>query len=151
MLKKLLLLINSAVMLLTFATPVIVRAAEAPVDSCEKKTFLGVRPWYNYLPYEKDTKTGKCSINYPKNASGEVDSSRVIILVALAMIDILMGFAGIIAFIFIIVSGFKFVLSQGDPGKEKAARESLQNAVIGLVIALVAIGVVNFVGNALKA
>jgi len=147
MLKRLVLLVNSFVVLTAVAAPSVAFAA-----NCEKKTFLGIKPWYHYLQLEERTIGGEsfCEVSYPKSSDNKVDVSRTIILVSLAVIDILMGIAGLVAFIFIVVSGFKFVLAQGDTGKEKSARESLFNAVIGLVIALVAIGVVSFIGNTLK-
>lgn len=70
--------------------------------------------------------------------------------VAIAILDILLRIAGIVAFIFIVVAGFKFVLSEGDANKAKDARNTALNAAIGLGIAIVATGIVSFVGRSIS-
>jgi hypothetical protein len=57
--------------------------------------------------------------------------------------------AGVAAVIMLLVSGFMFVLSDGDSGKIASARTSLIYAVVGLVIVVTAQGIVVFVLNRL--
>lgn len=114
--------------------------------------FLGFPTWYKYLEIDQN-----CRIIGPtrpaldkkgeETGGTEVDVAKAIPLVALAVIDILMRLAGIVAFYYIVVSGFKFVLAQGSPDKEKAARQSLINSVIGLLISIFAIGVMTALGK----
>ena len=80
---------------------------------------------------------------YPKKGDGSVDIAKLIPPVGIAIIDILLRVAGMAAFFYIVLSGFKFVLSQGSPDKEKSARQALINSAIGLIIALLAIGLVS--------
>ncbi len=53
--------------------------------------------------------------------------------------------AGAVAVIMIIVGGIQFALSAGDDGKAKTARSIIANAVIGLVVTLMAYAIVNFI------
>ncbi len=57
----------------------------------------------------------------------------------------LISFGALYAVIHIIVSGFKFVLSQGNEEAAKKAREGIVNAVLGFALVLMAFLVVNTV------
>ena len=52
---------------------------------------------------------------------------------------------GIVAVVVIVVGGQRFIVSQGDPGKITAARGMIIYGVVGLIVALLAFAVVNFV------
>ena len=55
--------------------------------------------------------------------------------------------AGIVALAFIILSGFKFLTSGGDPKQAEGARKTLTYAVIGLVLVLLSFGIVRVIGQ----
>lgn len=61
------------------------------------------------------------------------------------VIGILLWAIGIISVIMIIVGGIKYVISSGDSGQIKSARETIIYAVAGLVVALAAYAIVRFV------
>lgn len=48
----------------------------------------------------------------------------------------LIGVAGVLATVMIVVGGFRWLLAAGDPGKIGAAKETIGSAVIGLALAL---------------
>lgn len=52
---------------------------------------------------------------------------------------------GILAVIMIIVGGVFMMISAGDPGKIKRAKDTIMYSVIGLIITLLAFAIVNFV------
>lgn len=52
---------------------------------------------------------------------------------------------GALAVIFIIVGGFQYVLSGGDPNNTNRAKETILYAVIGLAVSLLAFTIVDFV------
>lgn len=52
---------------------------------------------------------------------------------------------GIISVIMIIIGGFRYVLSGGDSKNTTAAKDTILYAVIGLVVALLAYSIANFV------
>lgn len=57
---------------------------------------------------------------------------------------------GIIAVVVIIIGGINYTLSQGDPGKVKKAKDTILYGIIGLVVALLAFAIVQFVLDALQ-
>ena len=52
---------------------------------------------------------------------------------------------GIVAVIFLIYGGFLYIYSAGDPGKVKSAKDTIMYGIIGLVVAVLAFAIVNFV------
>ena len=48
-----------------------------------------------------------------------------------------LGFAGIVLFILLIIGGFRYITSGGDPKAVEGARKTLTSAVTGLVLVLV--------------
>lgn len=82
-----------------------------------------------------------------KGSSCEVQITKlndILILVA-NIISILMFIAGFVAIAFIIVGGFMYITSNGDPSGIKKAKDTIVNAVVGLIITMVAFGVVKFI------
>lgn len=61
------------------------------------------------------------------------------------IIGILSFVIGVVAVIMIIVGGIKYVLSNGDASQVKSAKDTILYAVIGLIVALLAYAIVNFV------
>ena len=57
------------------------------------------------------------------------------------------GVIGIVAVIMIILGGFNMMISSGDPGKVKKGKDTILYGIIGLVIAILAFAIVNFVIN----
>jgi heme O synthase-like polyprenyltransferase len=53
--------------------------------------------------------------------------------------------AGVIAVISIIVGGFMYTVSHGDPGEITKARNTILYSVVGLVVILVAFSITNFI------
>lgn len=65
------------------------------------------------------------------------------------IINVVLFVLGAIAVIMIIVSGFRYVLSGGDSSAVTAAKNTLFYAVIGLIVAILAYAIVNFVIDSL--
>lgn len=59
--------------------------------------------------------------------------------------NVILFLLGAVAVIVIIIGGLMYVLSAGDPGKAKTAKDTILYAVIGLIVALFAGAIVNFV------
>jgi hypothetical protein len=164
--KKLLTLFIFAVTMagLFGSQPASAQGVEAPPDtSACTHSFIGIPTWYKYLELdEKCRVVGPCvdkeTGNVPSEGCDEADEStvrldvtKVVTRVALAVIDILLRLGGMVAFAFIVYSGFRFALSSGNSDQEKAARETAINALIGLVITIFAIGIVTFLGETISA
>jgi hypothetical protein len=63
------------------------------------------------------------------------------------MVDIALFAAGALSVIFIIVGGFRYVVSAGNPKEVAQAKATITYAVVGLVIAILAIIIVKFVSG----
>ena len=61
------------------------------------------------------------------------------------VINILLWAIGIVSVIMIIIGGFRYATSNGDSNQVSAAKNTIMYAVIGLVIAIFAYAIVNFV------
>lgn len=61
------------------------------------------------------------------------------------VINLLLFAIGIISIIMIIIGGIRYTLSNGDASNIKTAKDTVLYAVIGLVVALLAYAIVNFV------
>lgn len=107
---------------------------------CEDKGITLIPSWHQYLP-----KDGDCRIDINKfSFPGDIAP------IALAVVEILLRIGTFAAVAFVIYGGFQYLTSQGEPDKAVNARKTLINAVIGLVIALLATGVVSFLGGQLQ-
>lgn len=103
-------------------------------------SFLGLPPWWLYLQGVPDG-AGGCSPAFTKPGD--------ILPIGLAIINILLHLAGFVAVIAVIVSGVSYILAIGNPEKITSSRKGIQNALIGLAIAMIAAQIVSFIGKAL--
>jgi hypothetical protein len=108
-------------------------------DACPSHSFFLLPNWWEYLQRSADSVSGQCIVAF--NFPGDIW------LVGLAVLDILLRLAGIVAVVSIIVSGAQLVLSEGSPEKATSARNRLINSLIGLAIAAGATGLVTFIGK----
>lgn len=113
---------------------------------CASKGLFGLIPWYNYINDSEHFKG--CELHkftlLPRNGH-----ATDVPLVLLAIVDDLLRIAGIVAVAFVLVGALKYVTSQGNPEDTASAQSTIVNALIGLAIATVAVGLVSFLGHAL--
>lgn len=64
------------------------------------------------------------------------------------IISVLLSFAGIVALFFIIISGFRYMTSGGDPKQLEGARKTLTYAILGLAVVLGSFFVINLIAEA---
>ena len=79
--------------------------------------------------------------------SGNNDDLSTIIAKILNAVFVLLG---IIAVVMIILGGISYATSQGDPGKVKKGKDTILYGIIGLIVALLAFAIVNFVLGSLN-
>lgn len=65
--------------------------------------------------------------------------------IAAAVINILLGFLGIIAVVIILIGGFKWMTAGGNEDKTAEARKLISAGVVGLIIILASFGIAKFV------
>ena len=137
------------------AAPMVVVAAPlsvsaAGVAECEK-SFLGIPPWYRGLTEKREnvqTKVMECHLVDPSTLTNKLQSFITIII--LNVIQIGLTIVGIAAFFFMLYGGFQFLTGGSNPSQVEAARKSILNAAIGLVISFGAVAIVNLVFGVLK-
>ncbi len=61
------------------------------------------------------------------------------------IINTVMAIAGAIAVLTVVIAGFRFVTSRGNPSETAKARNAIIFAVIGLAILILAFPIVNFI------
>lgn len=97
-------------------------------DAC-KPSILGIQGWQKYLTF--DPGAPKCEL--------KVNDVGFVWLVVAGLLDALLRISALVAVGFFLYGGFKLITSQGSPENVKAGKETMKNAIIGLVICLVGI------------
>jgi len=119
-------------------------------SACEKSSwFLGLPPWYKYLTVTPDASSKGCSITGPKDTKGNFDIAKALPLILFAIFEIILRISGLAAVGFMIYGGIQYVLSQGEPDRTKASKNTIINAFVGLAIVMSATAIVNLLGNTL--
>jgi riboflavin synthase len=108
----------------------------------------GIPTWYKYLPSGYNTSTKQCELLYGKDFS--FTDVSYLLGVGLAVGEILLRIVAVVAVGYIIYGGFQYLISQGEPDRTRAAKDSIVNALVGLVIAILATTIVNFIGTRLS-
>lgn len=89
----------------------------------------------------------KITLNDPLKNSGIVSIEGLV----KTLLNVLIVIAAPIVVIFIILSGFKYVTAQGDPGKLEEAKRALVYAIIGGVIIVGATAIFEIIVNTINA
>ena len=82
-----------------------------------------------------------------KNSDGSPDIRGLqdIIHLLVNLIQIALFLAGLLAVIFIIIGGIKYITSAGSPDGVKSAKNTLTGAITGLALAILSYAIVNFI------
>lgn len=138
----------SSVVLTGIFSPMLYAADPKPAtSSCTllQSGPLGIPTWYKYLPGKLEY--GKCTgIDL---SSADVNQVNKLWLIGIAVVEILLYISGILAFIFLIIGGTKFILAQGNPDKINNARQTILYSLVGAVIAILAVQIVAFIGRSI--
>lgn len=110
---------------------------------CNQSTFFGLPTWYKYLETEQVTDP----ITGGNTCDVKLDQLNSTWLIVAAIIEILLRVAAFVALGFIVYAGFLYITSQSQPDKTKQALMTIINAIIGLVIAIVATALVTFIAG----
>lgn len=144
MFKNLILTITSTLLVMTGASALMAVATAPNVsanDSCTSD-FLGLPAWYRGLT----TNDGRCEIASPE-AVGGLD--KFIWTVVLNLIQALIMIVGYMAVIFIVIGGFRYITAAGSSDQITAAKNTIKNAIIGLIIALASVAIVDAIARAI--
>ena len=89
--------------------------------------------------------TGSERATAPTLAGCNVKEDSSLMPTVKTIIDVIIGVLGIVAVIVIVLGGVQYTLSTGDPGRIKRAKDTILYGIIGLVVAILAYAIVNFV------
>ncbi|HMT18626.1 MAG TPA: hypothetical protein PKD15_01180 [Candidatus Saccharibacteria bacterium] len=107
------------------------------------KKVLGVPVWYKYLQAD-DSSTGEGAVaDCRLKLEGPADALPI----GIALFEGMLTIGGYVAVVMVFIGGFKYVVSQGEADRAASGRQTAINAVIGLVIVMIAARVVSFIGN----
>ncbi|MDO4684867.1 MAG: hypothetical protein Q4B06_04170 [Candidatus Saccharibacteria bacterium] len=139
--KKLILtcaIVCAAIMsLLVPAAPV---AAQSGGGGCNTESrFLTFPTWWRGLEIDQST----CSVKLGEKL--ERDLAKI----AVNVVEIILQIVGYACVIYIIVGGFYYLTSMGVAEGQVRGRKTIQNAIIGLIISLMSVGIVNLVASGL--
>ena len=87
-----------------------------------------------------------CSFGF--SAAGPASQSGATCFV-LAIINILLAITGILAVLFLIIGGIRYITAAGNEDQVETAKENIKHAVIGLIIVILSFVVVRIIVNAL--
>lgn len=97
--------------------------------------------WYRGLT------NGDCTIKSPIDAGG---MPKFIWTIGLNIVEFCLQLVGYISVGYIIYGGFKYMIGTGTPDSIVKARQTITNALIGLVISVFSVGIVNVIAGAIK-
>lgn len=120
-------------------------ATKITATSCDLKGggFFGFPTWYKYLKgYTEDA---------ANNCAPRIDGINDVWLIGLAILEILIRFAALAAIVFVVYGSFRLIYSRGNPEKINEARNTIVDALVGLIISVVAIVVIMYLGKRLGA
>ena len=97
---------------------------------------LGKDPICDGLTDELERKAAGCDMTEKDADVGNI---------MLNIINIVIAILGLVAILFVIIGAVGYTTSQGDPAKTKKARDTILYAILGVVLAVLAYAIVNFV------
>lgn len=110
----------------------------AAVHPCQTGEFFGLPPWYKYLDRDPSVQ-GRCSISF--------DFPEDIGAVLFAVAEIMLRVGALVAIGFVVYGGVLYMVSRGEPEKTREARNTVVNAIIGLVIAVASTALVTYIAG----
>lgn len=66
------------------------------------------------------------------------------------LIGVVLTVAGLVAFIYLIIAGFQYITAGGDAAKATAARQAIINAIIGVIVIVIAWTVLTYATGLFK-
>jgi hypothetical protein len=100
-------------------------------------SFFGLPAWYKYLEPQADV--SRCT--------PVLNELTDIWLVGLAIVELLIRAALYIGIAYVIYAGIKYSESRGNVDKATAAKNTLIDAITGVIIAMIAVAIISFVGG----
>lgn len=127
--------------------------ATASAASCgtpaPKNTLTFFPAWYDGLlcPGDKGTVMSPSDEYLGSDTSGRL--GRWVTIIAMNIVTMILFVVGYVSLGFIIYGGFKYMISGDSSSGTLAARKTITNAVIGLVLSIMSVALVSFIAGAI--
>ncbi|HSW78882.1 MAG TPA: pilin [Candidatus Babeliales bacterium] len=132
---------------LFFAAAILVSSLTALSPAMVKAVDCDTNPKDGVITTPEAIQCGACSASSSTPCNAKV-APRTITDLAKQVINLISLFAGIVAVVMIIVGGFRYITSAGNPESTKSAKNTILYAAVGLVVIASAQLIVHFVLNA---
>lgn len=137
------LVLTSGVVFSTAISP----AAYAESDASCDAYVVAMPAWYNGMMTRSSS--GDCEFEGLKSTSepDKIDFSRTGFKIGANVVRCLLIASMYVAIFFVIKGGVAYIYSTGSPEGVAGAKKTVQNALIGFVIAMLAVQIVNVIGD----
>ncbi len=116
-----------------------------PVSAACNTSLFGIPAWYRGL------QDSSCAnIVMPKGSDGRPDVVKIIMKIAMNIVQAAMVLVAYVTIFFIIKGGFGYITSAGSSDGMQGAKKTITNALIGLVIAVLSASIVNVIAGMIK-
>lgn len=126
-------------MFLIAVPAVTVVAVPQPAYACDGDSLFMIPAWYQGL------QEGCGNIKEIGNTDG--DLQNFVVRVALNITKAAFVIAGYAAVFFIIKGGYSYMLARGEPGNITSAKQTIANAITGLIICILAAAIVTAIAS----
>lgn len=123
----------------------------AQAASCST-SFFGLPNWWRGLAKTSTVNNQPvCVVNLTASKDGTWQTG--VLTIAINVLDALLRLSGMVAVVFIVWGGIQYIISQGEagsgssPGGVVKAKQTIMRAISGLVIAILAVFILNFVAG----
>jgi len=82
-------------------------------------------------------------------ATGFSGSSTTVTSVITRVVQIALALAGLVAILFLIIGGFRYVTAGGNEETAEAAKKTILNAIIGIIVIILSYVILRVIENAL--
>jgi cytochrome bd-type quinol oxidase subunit 2 len=93
--------------------------------------------------------TAGAQFNVPNSTGTNLPNQASFSQILLTVIQILLAVAGLVAVVFLIIGGFRYITAGGNEESSESAKKTITNAIIGIVIIILSFVIVRVIANAL--
>lgn len=104
--------------------------------------FFGIPAWYRGMQDDS------CAFKAPET-NGQADAKLLVLMIALNIVQAGMVVVAYVTVFFLIKGGFGYITSAGSSEGMASAKKTITNAIVGLIIAILAASIVNAIAGAI--
>lgn len=105
--------------------------------------FFGIPAWYRGMQDDS------CAFKAPET-NGQADAKLLVLMIALNIVQAGMVVVAYVTVFFLIKGGFGYITSAGSSEGMASAKKTITNAIVGLIIAILAASIVNAIAGAIS-